>query len=504
MKAPGLDQSADAGDVRTDGAFAALLATMPDGVVLLDADRKVLELNRQAQQILGAEASDILGEAFVHPVQVGEVVEARIALGSGAVRLVEVRATRTEYHGAPATLVTLTALDDRQAFRNLQYRTEHQLRDLQRMETLGALASALAHDYNNLFTVVLGRCDLLERHARSLPGATEHLEQIRLGMERAGGLTSQFMALVDRGQTGLQSLDLRLVLGEMKSVLSASLGSAIALDMDLPPDLWSTRGERRLIEHAITNVVRNAREAIEGVGRVAIEARNVDLDGRYAATHPGVRPGSYVRIAISDDGCGIERDIIRRAFEPFFTTKGAAGSRGLGLTMAYGIVKEHGGNIWIYGEPGMGTVVKLYLPRDHAGAVQLAPSRLRPRLRRAHQRLSILIVEDEEVLAQTIERLLREQEHEVTCAPDGPTALRALERLGGQVDLVLCDVVLPDLGGRDLVSRIKERVPAVPVLMMSGYTDDEVVRQKLIDPDAPYLQKPFSPDELLDRIADLV
>jgi two-component system, cell cycle sensor histidine kinase and response regulator CckA len=380
---------------------------------------------------------------------------------------------------------------------------EEQLGQVQRMDAVGRLAGGVAHEVNNMMTAILGFTDLLLDPTRPGDPRRPDLLQIRKAAGRAATVTAQLLAFSRRQLLQPRVVDLNLVLTDLHPMLLRLLGEDKRVTVRLEPDLWPVHADRGQLEQAVINLALNARDAMPRGGHFTIESANVQLDEPYLSRHPAtaIAPGSYVRLVVGDTGGGIPPEVQARIFEPFFTTKPVGQGTGLGLSMVYGIVKQSGGFVWVYSEPGHGTVFKLYLPR--VGQLPEARGPLASgTIPRGDE--TILVVEDDEMVRLLTARLLASQGYTPIEARDGREALELVAAHPGQVQLVLSDVVMPELGGTEFARRLAELRPDLPILFMSGFTDDEVVRRGLLDPDAPYLQKPFDAAAIGRRVRELL
>jgi PAS domain S-box-containing protein len=385
----------------------------------------------------------------------------------------------------------------------VQRQLEDQLRQAQKMEAVGQLAGGIAHDFNNLLTAILGNTQLLLRDLP--PGDTKRgdVEEIRKASERAASLTRQLLAYSRRQMLQPEVLDLNVVVAEMDKMLRRLIGENISLATVLAPDLGRVRADPNQIEQVLVNLAVNARDAMErsGGGKLTIETANVDLDEAFAQAHLGSKPGPHAMLAVSDTGMGMDATVRAHLFEPFFTTKEVGKGTGLGLATVYGIVKQSGGYISVYSEPGHGSSFKIYLPRLAAPAASPAPA-LKGSAGRGTE--TILVVEDEPAVLALSQRALEAQGYVVLAASDATTALRLVERHGGTIHLLLTDVVMPGMSGRDLADQLAARRPGIRVLYMSGYPGDAVVQHGELQAGSTFLQKPFSPDGLARRVREVL
>jgi PAS domain S-box-containing protein len=381
-------------------------------------------------------------------------------------------------------------------------RLEEQLRQAQKLESIGRLAGGVAHDFNNLLSVILGHGEIALSKLREGDPLTDNIRAMVSAAQRSASLTRQLLAFSRKQALQPIVLDLNELVGNLSGMLGRLLGEDISLDLFLAEDAARVLADPGQIEQVIMNLAVNARDAMPQGGRLLIETANADLDRAYCRTHPGVAPGKYVMLAVSDTGCGMEADVQRQIFEPFFTTKGKGRGTGLGLATVYGIVKQSGGNIWVYSELGEGTTFKVYLPQTEASPAAPAADvgMIRDRAGGAH----ILVVEDDDSLRTLIGGLLTRLGYQVTLAGNGGEALLLVEETGVRPDLVLTDVVMPNMSGRQLIDRLKRHYPDLLVLYMSGYTDNAIVHHGVLDPDVPFLQKPFSIATLAARLGEVL
>ena len=381
-------------------------------------------------------------------------------------------------------------------------RAEEGLRQSQKMDAIGQLAGGVAHDFNNLLTAILGYSELLASRPAVESLAREEIGEIRTAAERAAALTRQLLAF-SRKQV-LEPVVLRV--NDLVANLEKMLGRVIGEDVDLVSRLDRSVGNVRVdpgqLEQVIVNLVVNARDAMPRGGKLTIETANADLDEAYAQRHAAIRPGRYVMVAVSDTGTGMDEATAGRVFEPFFTTKETGKGTGLGLSTVYGIVKQSGGNIWVYSEPGKGTTFKVYLPRVEDVVTEGAPRLADSSPARGTE--TILLVEDEEAVRTLSRRILEKHGYRVLEAGSGPAALEVLRAVTERVHMLLTDLVMPDMTGTELASRLKADHPEIRVLFMSGYTDDAVVRSGLLEPGRAFLQKPFTPVVLLRKVREVL
>jgi PAS domain S-box-containing protein len=382
-----------------------------------------------------------------------------------------------------------------------QRHLEEQFRQSQKMEAVGQLAGGIAHDFNNLLTAILGNTQLLLRDLP--PGDTKRqdVEEIRKASERAASLTRQLLAYSRRQMLQPEILDLNVVVAEMDRMLRRLIGEHIALNTVLAPELGRVRADPNQIEQVIVNLAVNARDAMPDGGKLTIETANMELDESFAQAHLGAVPGHYAMVAVTDTGSGMDASVRAHLFEPFFTTKEVGKGTGLGLATVYGIVKQSDGYISVYSEPGRGSSFKVYLPRIQTPQ-SAATASGKDRLDRGTE--TILVVEDEAAVLALSRRALEMQGYVVLAAADPAAAIRVVERHGGMIHLLLTDVVMPGLSGRELADRLLARRPGLRVLYMSGYPGDAVVQHGALPVGSAFLQKPFSPDGLARKVRDVL
>jgi PAS domain S-box-containing protein len=381
-----------------------------------------------------------------------------------------------------------------------QRRLEEQFRQSQKMEAVGQLAGGIAHDFNNLLTAILGNTQLLLRDLPPGDAMRGDVEEIRKASERAAGLTRQLLAYSRRQMLQPEILDLNVVVGEMDRMLQRLIGEHITLVTVPAPDLGSVRADPSQIEQVLVNLVVNARDAMPTGGRLTIETANMEIDASYAQQHLGASPGTYAMLAVTDTGTGMDATVRAHLFEPFFTTKEVGKGTGLGLATVYGIVKQSGGYISVYTEVGHGSSFKVYLPRVPGPPPAAAPAAPRPAAARGSE--TVLVVEDDPAVLSLSCRALEAEGYTILCASDGSDALRIVERHGGEIHLLLTDVVMPGMSGRQLAEQMAARRTGIRILYMSGYPGDAAVHHGAFVRGSHFLQKPFSPDGLTRKVRE--
>ncbi len=391
------------------------------------------------------------------------------------------------------------ALRRKQAEERLR-QTEDQLLKAQRLEAVGRLASGISHDFNNLLGVIIGYADVMEEQIEAGSELIAPLESIQAAATRAADLTRQLLAFSRRQAVAPEVIDLNVVVREMDRMLQRIIGETIEVETRLDPELGPVEADPGQVEQVVMNLVVNARDAMPGGGRLTIETANVLFDEAYIRSHKDVPPGAHVLLAVTDTGEGMDEQTCARVFEPFFTTKPTG--TGLGLATVHGVVKQCGGTIWVYSEPGQGTTFKVYLPRS-GGDVQpgAAPLSLGA-APGGHE--TVLVAEDEPMLRELLCRVLSSAGYTVLRAGDGPEALGICTEHGGPIHLLLTDVVMPSMGGQELAGLARALRPELRTLFASGYADHAVVSNGQLEPGLHFIQKPFAPAELLHRIRQLL
>jgi two-component system, cell cycle sensor histidine kinase and response regulator CckA len=378
---------------------------------------------------------------------------------------------------------------------------ERQLRQAQKLEGVGQLAAGIAHDFNNLLGIITGFGEMVHRKLREDDPLKGKVTQILKASEQAAGLTRQLLAFGRKQVRQPMVLDLNAVVSDMEVMLRRVLGEGVLLRTVLEPELGRVRADLGQIEQVLVNLAANARDATAGGGRVTIETRNVDVDVDYARAHAGAVPGPHVALMMTDTGAGMDAPTQARIFEPFFTTKEVGKGTGLGLSTVYGIVEQSGGHVWVYSAQGVGSTLKIHLPRVDEQATGRRPAKQGP-LARADE--TVLLVEDEVALRELLEEALQGNGYEVIVARDGAEASRLAAAHEGVIDVMVTDVIMPGMTGPKAVELIARTRPAMKVLYISGYSDEAVVRQGLIGPGRAFINKPFGAEFLLRRVRDVL
>jgi signal transduction histidine kinase/DNA-binding response OmpR family regulator len=379
---------------------------------------------------------------------------------------------------------------------------EQQLLQTQKMDAIGRLAGGVAHDFNNILTVIIGYSDVLQGRLGKENPLCREVGEIRKAGLRAASLTQQLLAFSRRQIFQVQVLDLNGIVTGMRKMLQRLINESISFEFHLDTLLGHVRADASQVEQVLLNLVINASDAMPGGGKLLIETSNVELDESYSRMHISVKPGPHVQLVVSDTGTGIDEETRQHLFEPFFTTKERGKGTGLGLSMVFGIVKQSGGNIWVYSEPGKGTAFKIYFPRVFESLEEAPTEPATDEVPRGSE--TVLVVEDEGMIREIINLTLADRGFSVLLAEDGEEAFRVCEGHQGPIHLLLCDVVLPKMSGRDVAKGVASRRPDVRVLYMSGYTANAIVHHGVLEPGIAFLQKPFSPAALLAKVREVL
>jgi two-component system, cell cycle sensor histidine kinase and response regulator CckA len=492
--------------------YRRIVETTNEGVWQLDEKTRTTFVNGRMAAMLGYTPEQLLGVSMLEFVHEASRSAAKQAITSGARSAsssVEVRFVRSDgkdlwvlldstpiFEGVDYVGALAMAMDVSQ-----RKRLEEQLRQAQKMEAIGNLAGGVAHDFNNILSVILGYAQMMLEGLKPGDPLRDDLEELNRASERARDLTAQLLAFSRRQILEPRTLDLNQVLRGLEPMLRRLLREDIELSFLTSPDTGTVFADSGQIEQIVINLLVNARDAIHGAGKIAIETRNADLDAEYAAAHHDVTAGRYVMLAVSDTGAGMDAAVQERIFEPFFTTKDKDHGTGLGLATVFGIVKQSGGHIWVYSELGEGSTFKIYLPRTE-GQVDVAPARLTPTT--LHGTETVLIVEDQEQLRTMMRVALRRLGYNVLDAPNAGEALLVCERYTAKIHLLLTDVVMPRMSGRQLAERLAPLRPDMLVLYLSGYTENSIVHHGVLDAGVAFLQKPITPEALARKVRQLL
>ena len=397
---------------------------------------------------------------------------------------------------------TIQDITERKKVEKEKATLEEQLRQSQKMEAIGQLTGGIAHDFNNLLTIIKGNSQLSIADLKEGDPLRGNIEEIKDAADKAADLTRQLLAFSRRQILEMKVLDLNIILRNVDKMLRRVIGEDIELVTVLAEDLGRVKTDPGQIEQVIMNLVVNAKDAMPRGGKLTIETANVELDESYARNHVAVTPGRYVMVSVSDTGVGMIPEVKERVFEPFFTTKERGRGTGLGLSTVYGIVKQSGGNIWVYSEPKKGTTFKIYLPRVDEPLEELMERVESKELPRGDE--TILVVEDDDEVRKLAVRILRRQGYTVLEGSHGDEAYNICEQHGGPIHLLLTDVVMPQMSGRELAERMASIRPEIKVLYMSGYTDNAIAYHGILEKGINYIQKPFTVDGLARKVREVI
>ncbi|HJQ54228.1 MAG TPA: PAS domain S-box protein [Gemmatimonadaceae bacterium] len=496
----------------TSATLQSLIELAPPAIITTDKQGMVTRWNQAAEDLLGWSAREAIGhpppirfpDAAVEASRArsdrlrvrGIETEQKRKDGSTVIALLSIGPKRDALGAEVGKIIVLT---DVTQLRQL----EAQLRQAQKMEAVGQLAGGVAHDFNNLLTVIISYTAILLSNSNQEDAAYADLKEIQAAADRAAALTRQLLAFSRRQVLQPQVIDLNGLIQNLHSMLRRLLREDIELVTKLAPGLWHVNADPGQLEQVLVNLIVNARDAMPNGGRLTVETNNLDLDDEYAELHAGAPRGPYVVLSVSDTGVGMSPEIQTRIFEPFFTTKAQGEGTGLGLATVYGIVKQSGGYIWVYSEEGKGTMFKVYLPRDERG-LMATPERGAPAQKVEVATGTILLVEDEASVRRAACKILQRAGYTVLEAKNGAEGLRIAETHPTKISLVISDLIMPDMGGQELVARLKERGKEIPVLLMSGYTEDAAFRQSVLEPGTAFVNKPFTPKSLMEKVREIL
>jgi PAS domain S-box-containing protein len=495
--------------------LAAIVHSSGDAIIGQALDGTVTDWGPGAERLYGYEAREIIGSSIYVLVPPDRTEELSRALD---------RARRGERPPAFDTVhrrkdgalvdvaVTLSPIQDRRdrvvgtaaIARDIsaRKRLEEEVRQAQKMEAIGQLAGGVAHDFNNLLTVINGYSDLLLNGPDLGASARAMVAEIQEAGARSAALTAQLLAFSRRQVLAPRALSLNEQVRSAEGLLARLIGEDVTLTIRLDPGLGQVKADPGQLDQVLINLAVNARDAMPQGGRLTLETATVDLDENYAEAHPQVRPGSHVVLAVSDTGVGLDEATLARIFEPFFTTKGPGKGTGLGLAVVHGIVAQSGGHITVASEVGRGTTFKIYLPQvDEGRKAGKSGARLTPA---APGTETVLLVEDEEAVRRLARQALEMGGYNVLEAPDGVEGARVAEGHHGPIHLLVTDVVMPGMGGRQLADRLAGQRPGIKALFLSGYTDDAVVRHGVSASEINFLQKPFTPSALRSKVREVL
>ncbi len=495
---------------RSEERYRMLFEASPLPMWVYDAESlKFLAVNDAAVRHYGYTRQEFLGMTIkdIRPVEDVDAVLASLRASGGpgspmpgtwrhrtrdgTIIDVEITAGRIRFEGRRAALVLAHDVTER-------LRLEERLSQSEKMEAIGRLAGGVAHDFNNLLTVISGYAEILL--ARPETAGREQLGEIAHAAEQAAALTRQLLAFSRRQVLHPVTLDLNEIVAGMEPMVRRIIGDDVNVGVRLAPTLPAVEADRAQIERVILNLAANARDAMPQGGRLTIETAEVELDEDYVASRGEGTAGPNVLLAVSDTGVGMSDEVQRHLFEPFFTTKGAGAGTGLGLATVFGVVKQSGGSIYVYSEEGRGTTFKIYLPAA-AGTAEVAPA-ADPAAELGSE--TVMLVEDDESVRTLVQTMLETKGYEVLAAAGAEEAERMCAARSGGVDLLLTDVVMPEVNGRVLAERLAALSPSMRILFMSGYSDEAVYRHGEISPNASFIEKPFTDRTLARKVREVL
>jgi PAS domain S-box-containing protein len=520
--------------IRETSAFLdSIVENIPNMIFVKDSeDLRFVRFNKAGEELVGSPRADLIGKndydffpkeqadfftkkdrEVLRTKKLVDVAEEKIQTPKGERWLHTRKIPITNESGEAKYLLGISEdiTDKREMLAELERRveertkelreSEEQLRQSQKMEAIGRLAGGVAHDFNNLLSVILSYGEMMSSEIPKDDSLHGELTEIRKAAQRAADLTRQLLAFSRQQVLAPKVTDLNQTLGSMDKMLTRIIGEHIEVRTLQAQALGMVKVDPGQIEQVIMNLVVNARDAMPEGGTVTLETANIELDQSYADEHVGVTAGPHVMVAVTDTGVGMDKKTIGRIFEPFFTTKDTGKGTGLGLSTVFGIVKQSGGHIWVYSEVGVGTTFKIYFPRVNAekrtasfGAIATTP--------RGSE--TILLVEDEEQVRTLAKNVLKRQGYSVVDANDAAAAIVIASKHRGRIDLLLTDVVMPKMSGRELVEKLGPTRPDMKVLFMSGYTDDTIVHHGVLGAGVAFLQKPITPDTLARKVREVL
>jgi PAS domain S-box-containing protein len=507
---------------KSEQRFKELYNNAPVGYFEYDAQGRITSINRTELEMLGYAFEEMIGQPvwkFIVEEEIArQQILAKLAGTMPSVRGLERTYRRKDGTTFPAIVedrlildsegkikgirATIQDITERKKAEQEMVVLQEQLRQSQKMEAIGRLAGGIAHDFNNLLTIIKGYTQLSLLEMREGDPLRANLEEVKNATDRAADLIRQILAFSRRQVLDMMILDLNMVMGDLDKMLRRVIGEDIELVTQLAEDLGRVKTDPGQIQQVIMNLAVNARDAMPNGGKLTIETANVELDEAYARAHVAVKPGRYVMLSVSDTGVGMSAEVRDQVFEPFFTTKEKGKGTGLGLSTVYGIVKQSGGNIWVYSEPGKGTTFKIYLPRVDEPPEEFKEKVEVKEIPRGSE--TILLVEDEKEVLKLASRILKEQGYRILEAATGEEALKICKENKGPFHLLLTDVVMPQMSGRQLKERLGQVGQGFKVLYMSGYTDNAIVHHGVLEKGMNFIQKPFTLEGLARKVREVL
>jgi two-component system cell cycle sensor histidine kinase/response regulator CckA len=495
------------------------LESVPNCIVVHDADGNILYANQNTFDLHGYSRDEFMAlNLYQITVPVDEkLIAARVQelidRGSISFEVEHIRkdgttlpllinAKQATWGGKKVFLSVETDITEHKRAAEEKVKLQDQLLQSQKIEAIGQLAGGVAHDFNNMLGVILGHAEIALDQV--VPGQPIHADllEIRKAAQRSSDLTGQLLAFARKQTVSPKILKLNDTITGLLKMLQRLIGEDIHLNWLPDPALWPVKVDPSQIDQIMANLCVNARDAIPGVGKVTIETGNMSISEYYCADHAGFEPGNYVMLSISDNGCGMDKEILAKLYEPFFTTKGAGKGTGLGLSTVYGIVKQNGGFINVYSEPDQGTTFRIYFPRYLGQAEQIQKESVSEPIMRGEE--TILVVEDEPSLLDLSKIILENQGYLVLTAGTPLDAIHIIEEYTGEIKLLMTDVVMPEMNGRELAKKILSRFPRLKCLFMSGYTANVIAHHGVLDEGVYFIQKPFSRKDLAAKVREVL
>jgi hypothetical protein len=500
---------------KSEHMVSALLESATQSIVSIDQTGRIVLANARTRDMFGYEREELLGAPIemllpesvrskhareradyfanphVRPMGIGLELAGRRKDGSEFPVEVSLSYIRTE--DGLFGIAFVTNISQR---KNL----EEQLLHAQKMEAVGRLAGGVAHDFNNMLTVISGYNQMILDQLSPLDPLRGYAEEVLKAADRAAALTNQLLAFSRRQIVEPRVFDVNSVLAHTERMLRRLIGEDVELSFHLSPGAGNIKADPGHLEQAIVNLATNARDAMPEGGRITIETGSATLDETYAKTHMGVTPGEYVMVAVSDNGHGMDAETKRRVFEPFFTTKPKGRGTGLGLAMVYGIVKQAGGDIWVYSEVDKGTTFKLYFPRVSGPASETRQGGAAT----PQGAETILVVEDEQGVRELTTKMLKRLGYHVLTASGGEEALEIAKAHGGGIALAVTDVVMPNMSGAQLAAELRRTHPKIKVVFISGYTENAISQHGVLEEGVAFLAKPFSREALAKKLREIL
>ncbi|MDQ3997947.1 MAG: PAS domain S-box protein, partial [Gemmatimonadota bacterium] len=499
-----------------EARYRRLVETAHEGVWTIDKDLRTDYVNPRMAEMLGYLPEEMIGRSlidFTDEDEIDSVEEHMQRRRQGVAEAYEVALRRKDGTKVWTFISASPILDESGAYAGslgmVTDMTEHrkleaQVRQTQKMDAVGQLAGGVAHDFNNLLTVIKGFTGFLLEDLADGDARRDDVKEIDQAATRAAALTRQLLAFSRRQVLEPRVLDLNGLVTEFEKMLRRLIPADVAIRTKLVPELGLVEADPGQLEQVLMNLAVNARDAMPDGGTLTIETENAELDRTYDSGHSPatIVPGPYVLLLVSDTGCGMDKATQARIFEPFFTTKEKGKGTGLGLSTVYGIVKQSGGYVWVYSEPGRGTTFKVYLPRVQAeSGVSVRGAAGNPARRGSE---TILLVEDDDAVRAMARRILRRDGYRVLEATTGAAALRICAETGEAIDLILSDLVMPEMGGRELASRVRAQHSGARLLFMSGYTEEAAMQRSVLDSSEAFLSKPFTPEALTRKVREVL